>query len=80
MIGEKRYKMLRINGEMLPFLLNGIPDKYEVDNPLPKDIQIVNVRLGFPDVIEIIIAHESFDIVPIDKVVPDFVVRLKEKV
>ncbi len=77
---KTRYKALHINAEMIPIIFNGIDlSKIEPLQTLPDGVRIVNARLGFPDVLELILSHDSWEINEPDKPIPFLEMQYKRK-
>lgn len=71
---EKRYKLITVTSEALGLFFN-TPTKLGSMRAVPEvpvDIELVNVRHGVPNQIEIIVYHPSFDIVPDLEPIPSF--------
>lgn len=76
----RNFKILRIAPFGLSAILNGDAFKngYNIATPIPKEMRIINCRFAFPDVVEIIIEHESFEEVKEHDEVPVFDIVYKK--
>lgn len=78
---EGRYRSITIAGEMLGNILRGdwVKEGYEMIPEIPRDSVLINARHEFPNQLQIIIEHPSFDITPVGQLIPPLDIIFKQK-
>ncbi len=76
--GPRRYKQLRVSQDLfVDWFTTGFRVAFEIESGIPKGAKVVNILAAFPDLIVLVLEHESFDEVPFGELIPELTITGK---
>jgi hypothetical protein len=76
--GPRRWKRISLAQEIfVRWLTTGAKTAFEIVDGIPDGAKVVNILAAYPDIILLLVEHESFDEVPISNEIPELMITVR---